>query len=70
MHGCISPLIIKCAITDMDYIVCGQIEVLCNAVCHIHHSALLLCANVVGLPDPALLQNDLKSLCHILHVEV
>ena len=47
-----------------------QLEDLCNVLSNIKDSSLLLCANIIHLPNYTFVQYACKGLCYILHIQV
>ena len=70
MQNSIGLPVIEGTVSDMYNLFRWQLEDLCNVLGNIKDSSLLLCSNIIHLPNYAFVQYACKGLCDILHVQV
>ena len=64
------PLVIEGSVPDMGDLVCRQLENFGNVSCPLIDSALLRGTDVVDFAHLATVQDDIKGLGHILHIQI
>ena len=62
--------VIEGAVLDVDNLVVLHVKELAQVFGYAGDGALLLCANIVGLPNIAFVQHSDVGICYILHIQV